>query len=349
LDVLKGLAIILIPIVHLSGYGFSFLEETYFLDKTVDRLLAEFSLSLFVIASGFGLAYSSLIKGKQLQLLSFAKKRFMRIYPLYYLALFLFIILKIQPIDVPTLVAYLLGMQALAGEYTHSWNILWFIGLIVLYYMLFPFFLAALKRNRLTLVLSALSILLISLLIHHLFGLFSSSYFSYFLPFLFGIYFADYFKRKENVLGKHFESKVFLLFVLMCIIRATMPSLPSETDIFTPIPLNSLDILIPNLTIGLNLLSHNLTQIFLFLTVFSMLLRVETIKPLIISRMSALGYASYGVYLFHIPAYEAIKHLFGSFDPTMRSLLYLASIPLIFLGSYIIQKGYDKILSRIER
>jgi peptidoglycan/LPS O-acetylase OafA/YrhL len=86
----------------------------------------------------------------------------------------------------------------------------------------------------------------------------------------------------------------------------------------------------------------------LFLTLFSMLLRVEKVKPRIISDMSVLGYASFCVYLFHMIAFDVIMRLFGTINQNIRSLLFVASIPLIFLASYAIQKSYDQVLSRIE-
>lgn len=104
-------------------------------------------LSIFVFLSGFGLYSSLLRKGEhRLDRLDFLKKRFLRIYPLYLVAIILYFglfdFLKIyhpmnlEPV-VRSIVFHILSLQVILFPKVAQMFTIWFIGMIIPFYILF--------------------------------------------------------------------------------------------------------------------------------------------------------------------------------------------------------------------
>ena len=95
----------------------------------------------FVFVSGFGLYLNPNNRNFNTakKLLTFLKKRFLRIFPIYWIAIVLFIIfvgyLNIDPLY---LLFHFLGMQILVTPYFGPPMLtLWFIGIIVIFYLIY--------------------------------------------------------------------------------------------------------------------------------------------------------------------------------------------------------------------
>jgi hypothetical protein len=134
LDVIRAFAIVLIVFSHLPPInGFP-------VDPIVKYWSAIVGVSLFLFISGIVLSPPKDIK-------SFYKKRALRIYPPYLIIMALYVVIQYSLPDVartlgiylnPTdLVINLVGLQAVLN--VPSYGVLWFVGVILVYYALYPF------------------------------------------------------------------------------------------------------------------------------------------------------------------------------------------------------------------
>jgi peptidoglycan/LPS O-acetylase OafA/YrhL len=166
IDELKILGIAAVVLWHIAGGDISigYMSITY----------QDFGLFLFIVASGMGLAYNTPSIPTFTCLKEFYIKRFMRIYPIYWIFVLILLIIAIilHNFTPPTwtLLQWLetfLGFQAYVGDFNGRLSVtFWFIGLIVFLYILYPLILWANNRNRhvtiaLLFIISILSTLLV--------------------------------------------------------------------------------------------------------------------------------------------------------------------------------------------
>jgi len=129
----------MIVATHLSAY-------ISVLEIPAGHFMGESGRSLFVFISGYSLtlAYSCIKTWKEVK--NFSVKRLMRIYPLYILALTIFVVLfhycgvwhqmDIKPV-LPTVLAHLAACQMLFSPLIAPMLTLWFIGCIIPYYLVY--------------------------------------------------------------------------------------------------------------------------------------------------------------------------------------------------------------------
>lgn len=135
----------------------------------------DFGLFLFIVASGMGLAYSTPSITSFTSLKEFYIKRFLRIYPIFWVFVLILLVIAIilHNFTPPTWtllqwIETFLGFQAYVGDINGRLSVtFWFIGLIVSLYILYPFILWAHNRNRhvtiaLLFIISILSTILVS-------------------------------------------------------------------------------------------------------------------------------------------------------------------------------------------
>lgn len=166
LDALRVIAIALVIFTHIaqsisSPFGSFFgLKDFYFVS------LGGVAVTLFIFLSGFVLELNYGQKKYKYQ--EFVQKRLSYIYPVYWISLIFSIIitcvLKGQQSLISTIQSPILIFQAVTGTYAFfgNWSgpfigSSWFIGLIVILYLLFPFFSKVSKtRANLLLVITLL-------------------------------------------------------------------------------------------------------------------------------------------------------------------------------------------------
>ena len=108
-------------------------------------------VQIFLVASGFGLAISSLSKSSEISCKEFYKKRLLRILPLWIAAHLMFIIVHLlfqkglSPLDWRTW-ASLFGLRSLPEVFYFGFPAWWYIGLLLQLYLIFPFIFDFLKR-----------------------------------------------------------------------------------------------------------------------------------------------------------------------------------------------------------
>lgn len=104
-----------------------------------------FAMALFFFVSGFLLYYSHDNIERAADMLAFWKKRIIRIFPLYWLALISLFVLKNNNVDVKFdvsssgMLIQLLGLQSLlAPRFINPDSIVWFVGGILIFYLVYP-------------------------------------------------------------------------------------------------------------------------------------------------------------------------------------------------------------------
>jgi peptidoglycan/LPS O-acetylase OafA/YrhL len=214
LDAIKCISIILIILGHLGDYlEFPFLS----------RLNTEFyyvGLSGFIFSSGYLVSLNNPVLRTKKNIFSFYKKRVVRIFPLYLLSLFCFYLcfqlnhfVWTFNYNISGWIIHILGLQILLSPlYVIPMFTLWFVGLILLLYFLYPVF--CYSESKRDLLLVSFAIFCLALIIHYSLNLIHMQFFIYYWIFILGIFLA---KSNYNFNGIEFFIKrhtILLKFIL---------------------------------------------------------------------------------------------------------------------------------------
>ena len=371
IDILRIISIsIVVTIIHLpNNYAYNFFMDldayTGFFFHTLG---IDVALGSFTFLSGFGLFLQKNNRGINSidKLNTFVKKRILRIFPLYWIALvlFLFFFEFYSGMDLIYLVAHVFGMQILVAPLYSSpiWTI-WFIGLIILYYLIFVV-LSYMETSKKIIPVS-LGIFIIALFLHFNFNLVEYRFFVYFLPFILGIIIADfytssyYLKIKEKI--QNMQKLAIPVIVLCCAIISwilyTNLARFAYSYFRSNYGIQFLGMIVDqNISVfefvNLILITDFIIVAFIVfaLSVFNLLIRAIALvvkRPYIVKAIAVVAYSTYAVYLFHRPfliIFNTIMLEVFNFNMLYKSnfnFTYI-SIPMLFLLALLIQKTADK-------
>ena len=293
-------------------------------------------VSGFVILSGFGLTYSMLAKSlTEVKFASFFWKRFIRIVPLYYVALltYLLIVDLLQP---QNLLAHVFLIHTFFKDFCHNPGSLWFIGLIVQCYLVFPlaYKLFRQKKGRILSGIAAVFLYTSGIILTNNGFYVSDSFLSFVIEFVLGMNMA--WQAHEGKIEQYSVLTVVLLTIveLACFFTLIKTSLLNELPYYLHFSITTL------------------SRICFFIVILNIFLLLEkrwqhfkSLMPL----LSTMSLASYAVYLFHRPILTIIVRgsawhwiVSNRFPNSVNFIcLFLTSIPLTFLISYWIQKAHD--------
>lgn len=197
LDFIRAIAMIMIVNYHF------FAENRIEIKVLSDGMWGFIGVAMFFMISGASLMYQY---REKLELKNYFKKRFLGIYPMFWIAyslLFLYLFYGnkgfFKDLPIYKLGISLLGMDGYFIVYTKTWYLIgeWFIGCIILIYLLFPFFRMCMKKYPRTFFVLAtlvnLGVIFFSqfkMPLNH--NLLLCSY-----SFLLGMYFMEYYKKFE--------------------------------------------------------------------------------------------------------------------------------------------------------
>jgi len=379
LDILRIVSILIVVVlIHIpNDYAYSFYMG---LDPYIGFLLhtlgIDIAMGSFVFISGFGLYLNK--NNRNINTLSkaskFLKKRFLRIFPLYWIALILFIFfLEYTELDPLYLIAHFFGIQMIVAPlYSPPILTMWFIGIIVIYYLIFLLLssLGSIKR----IIPASLVILFFFVFLNVFFGLIEYRFFSYYLLFILGIIAAQlYDSRQYNQLKEKINKlNKFIPLFLALIISFLSLGLYLNLSQYCFNTFNSefgtaiLPIILdqdPDILISITLfLLFDLLIIFYLIFSLSLFhfvirgLRMLFPKKKVGISFSLIAYSTYCVYLFHrifliiyvwasmeILNVNLYQLMYGVYKDQHFILIYVF-VPFIFLFSYIIQKAADWIL-----
>ena len=379
LDILRIVSILIVVVlIHIpNDYAYSFYMN---LDAYTGFLLhtlgIDIAMGSFVFISGFGLYLHK--NNRNLNKISnvskFLKKRFLRIFPLYWIALILIIFfLEYTNLDPLYLVAHFFGMQMIVAPlYSPPILTMWFIGIIVIYYLIFLLLnsLGSIKR----IIPASLGILFLFVILNVFFGLIEYRFFTYYLLFILGIIAAHFYdspqynrlKERINRLSKFAPLILSLvvsllsLFIYLNLSQYCFDTFNTEfgTTILPIILDQDPDIIV---TASVFILFDLLIVLYLIFTIslFHFVirgLRMIFPKNKVGLPFSLVAYSTYCVYLFHrifliiyvwasmeILNVNLNQLLYGYYKDQHLILIYVF-VPFIFGFSYLIQKFTDWII-----
>lgn len=326
-DFLRFLAILLVVLSHILSI------------KSLDAVrgyLGIMGLGIFFFVSGYLLVANEKTSPAH-NTIPYFKRRIVRIYPIYWVALILTIVLswllENNLFDWRTVIAYFCGLQSVfVPRYMVEISSYWFIGTILIYYLLFPLITRA--KKILWMFLISISIFVFLMLIRVFAGLFDGRVFEYFFVFVLGIMAARLQFFDSSYFLKWKIASTIISVICICIVIIFGPLMPSD--------LSRIDLLLL-FNVGL-------------ITVFRMILIISTIAavywiltpgspPSSVRRIITAGaVASYAVYLFHDSYYSVIYHVFNLTGPVERNIAGVLALPILFVICYYIQAGADRLL-----
>lgn len=271
-------------------------------------------LGMFMFVSGWLLDAKYAVSEK-VNIKHFAKKRVLRLMPLYLIALVAFYFSG--GINTKTLLLALFGLSSFIPPQPPT---LWFVSLIIDFYLLFPF-LSYRKHHFSYLVFGIvyLSIYILCIVSPNI----DKRFLLYFPCFYAGILF-DRYRLMQYLLKWH----VFIGSIgLFCVC------------IWLDSVINTRIVRLVNTTI----ISLAFTNVLIYLS--DLMTRLSITKI-----FTMLAYSSMAAYMFHRQIIGVFRRfLIWPEDGIVRLLfLLLICVPVVLLGGYLIQLGYDYIIKRLE-
>jgi peptidoglycan/LPS O-acetylase OafA/YrhL len=347
LDVLRVVAILFILLEH----------ETAGLDKLF-ALFPTFlwGLSLFFFISGYVIQRNNPLIDSRNKAQDFLKKRVLRIYPLYWVALASFFVLGIGAADTPqtisTAIIEICGAQGLlAPRFLPIPTLtLWFVGVILLYYLAY-LFIAAFSCDVKQMALATLGVFVFFVILRITLGIIDFRFFAYY-----GLFVAGVVASKYNVL---YRADVNRLHTGLAVLLFVIASAAIETFLnFRPYPSNIYDTLgainaaqVTNFSSSMVLVIviavyTALSLVFIYASVNIVRLVVPSLSKKGVKLVIALSFSSYAVFLFHRPFYYVLSggvaKIFHLSAVTMNgvvtiNIVFVLGLPLLFLLCYVIQ------------
>lgn len=332
LDYIDGLKVIMILCVLLCHLpGFSDIEPNHLWPE-----LGGAGVSGFIILSGFGLTYGLITKNvTDVKFIPFFSQRFIRIVPLYYVALFTYLLI-IDLIQPPNFLAHLFFVHTFFKEFSHNPGSLWFVGLIVQCYLFFPlaYKLISKKRGLFFLKISAVCLYILGITLTSLGLYLDDTFLRFAIEFVLGMNIAlDVYKRKMNQYSS-------ISIIVVTAIELTCFVILMETSLLYNLP--------EYVRYSITTFSR-ICFFILFINIFIFMEKNWKNYNKIVPLMSAMSLASYSVYLFHRPLLTILvkgaawNWFIHQTLPKSVNFITLAivSFPLIFFISYWIQTAHD--------
>jgi len=369
IDVLRIVSILIVVLlIHIPlSYAYYFYAD---LDQfgvfLVNNVGIFASMGSFVFVSGFGLYINpnNRIFHSTKKLAAFLKKRFIRIFPLYWIAIVLFVIfVGYSSIDPQYLLFHFLGLQIIVAPYFGPPMLtLWFIGIIVIYYLIY-IVLNSLGSIKL-IIPASIGIFFFFVFLRGFFGLVEYRFFYYYFIFIAGIVAAHiYTSSFYDRLKEHLKEipKAILLLIPLCVAilgfitfqfltQFTFSTFISEYgnySLYFILETNPDFFQIASIIFLLNLI----IMAFIVFAISSLNFIFRTFRLIFSKRkiesiVSVIAYSTYCVYLFHRVFLGIFTYILtDSLNIDMRELdnyyIVLIFVPFIFLFSYLIQKALD--------
>ena len=174
LDFVRAIAVVFILITHFNAW-YVFGREVPMYDKCVffeypfGIYVGAVGVSLFLIISGSALMYTY---GDKLELKTFYKKRFVSIYPMFWIAYFVAFIPQLRiwnatgvVISKKSFILTVFGMDGYLSELGTNFFIVgeWFLGFIIIFYVIFPLLRVCINKNEVITVIAVVILYILSI------------------------------------------------------------------------------------------------------------------------------------------------------------------------------------------
>jgi peptidoglycan/LPS O-acetylase OafA/YrhL len=364
LDILRAVAIIIIIFSH-----FNYFLPTAKYSQDLTAFTASFGVALFLFISGFVLYLNHPSFPQRNSFADFYKKRVLRIFPLYWLAIALsFVIRPQQATRIDAFVIVVLGLQGFFsprfGTYVFI-NAWWFIGVIVVLYTIYPLItaLASDARNLPAPMESSVFKFAIMLIVPFLIlvaaritlSIVNSDVFVFYGIFVLGVAVSKY-----NVLGKYGFLTDNRTRLLKYVAVATV-SLAAVLLIYTLLqpPANASAALIASYSYGVVLRN---ALFFLFTLLAFCLARIVVVSSSKASRplsravwyraLLLIAFSSYAIYLFFTPILtQLMDALIGAQLTALEIdvIQIFVGLPTVVLVAYLLQSTQNEIVNRVRK
>ena len=210
-DILKATAILLIVFGHIDNN-----VSNYDFVRSLGYYNGIIGLSIFFFISGFLLSQTDSAINSIIDFKRFYIKKFIRIYPLYWVALasliIIFGLLQINPghvdpynFSLDNLLLHFFGLQGIFPY--NSIQSMWFVGVIVLFYLLYPIIVYLSKNLFETIVVSLFIFILLGIL-HFFLGLIATDALLYYPLFISGIFINRIAYSSKKIVDENFFKKI---------------------------------------------------------------------------------------------------------------------------------------------
>lgn len=159
IDGLRAFACIGIVLMHVKSHA------NYNLGSSiVNKIIGSFSnfVFLFMIISAFGMCcgYYEKIKQGKMDIEKFYKRRFLKILPFFVLVTILEIVINYSYDSLIEGVSKFTGMFGFLSSPISVIGVSWFLGIVFIFYMIFPFFVFLFNNKRRAIVITLISVLM---------------------------------------------------------------------------------------------------------------------------------------------------------------------------------------------
>jgi peptidoglycan/LPS O-acetylase OafA/YrhL len=363
LDVLRVVAILVIVFDHEVDVGSLFPFFRVFPIWFI-------GLSLFFFISGYVIQRNYPLIDSRNKAMDFLKKRALRIYPLYWLALVVYFGLEIvsrgdffqsvtgytpltiTPLTISTAVIEIPGAQGLlAPRFLPEGTLaLWFVGVILLYYLVY-LFIAAFSCDTKQLALTVLGVFVFFVILRITLGIIDFRFFAYYALFVVGVVASKYnLLDRVDVKRLHTGLAVLLFVISMVAIAAFDHFAPTSSNI-GDVLLTIIHAQVTNFSSFMVLvvaLYTGIALVFIYASFNIARLVVPSLSKAGVQLVTALSFSSYAVYLFHEPFYfifhggvDRITHL----STVIINITFLVGLPILFLLCYVIQSRENDLVS----
>jgi len=336
-DVMRAFAIIIILFHHLAGHTFNFYNLNWCGFKydiswlnQVNRYLG---LGIFFFISGWLLSRTNMPLKEWQDIKKFILRRYVRIIPLYSIALIIFFIIfggTIENRNIISFIIHLFGLQIIfASKYCDPVLTLWFVGIIVSYYFVFAI-LYKYANSKASFILLALCIPVIFIFLKYSFDLTDKRFIVYYSIFIAGIFSYKY-KILEKISWVHLTVAMILFSLAIYLYsKFIYPNIflsDSKPALFSFVGLGAF--------VDVNLIMLTFTIIIYKISKYLCMLKIFNVFKFVAS-------ASYCMFLFHRPVWWSMAQIYKP-DSKIFLLLYIALFGtlVVIVLSYYFQKIYD--------
>lgn len=336
LDALRVLGILLIIFAHIPYYITNRTFVAYHIAVNNVFAYGFFGLSIFFFASGYLLHSRYGFINSRSEAIDFLKKRVIRIYPLYWLSIAAFLVTGIIARDVPTVLTLVVGAQGLFSPQIGYIFALWFVGVLLLYYLLWPL-IAVFSRNILYMMSVLIAIFVIFAILRTAFHIVEFRFFTYYWIFAAGIIASKY-----DVLNKLSARKYAVLYAGVFLPVGLLITHIAGTAMLSRVLVHWLSDSVTPLTLTTTLGILLISAVGLLFVIFTFLiahLSLSSLSKRGAQLLTALALASYSVYLFHMPFLATLSHVLGytHIATFLQYFIILCSIPALFVLGFAIQ------------
>jgi peptidoglycan/LPS O-acetylase OafA/YrhL len=337
---MRTIAILIILFHHLPGHSFNYYDLRNFgieLDFSwINELNRSMALGIFIFISGFLFENNSdrIINLKEIVHVVFRK--LLRILPLYWIALTLFMVIFKNFIGKTSFISTILhitGLQVIfSSKFCEPIFTLWFVGLIITYYLIFVM---AFYVTNSTYEFWSFSVIMFLFMISSIFflGIGDKRIIVYYFIFFTGVFCHRY----------HLFEMIRVYHIVICIVVNIISIHYFVSSLYPVISNSQVKPRVFSLIGASTLINLNLFMISFVIIVYFISRKNGKVSEL--KWIKNISYASYCMFLFHRPIWALVSHYTTTSYRLMNLfILIFIGIPMIYLFSYFIQKFYDYLL-----